>query len=69
MKLTRHDVHTLEQGARHINGVIKPSRWSNFDKPEKRMAKLVEAGLAEPSAHGDWYITDAGRSALLKHFA
>lgn len=63
-KLTSHDLDVLRAGARHPDGVIRPSRKSNFDRPERRMVKLVAAGLAEPSPHGDWYITDAGRNCL-----
>lgn len=63
-KLTGHDVAALQLGARHRDGVINPARSSNFDRPEKRMAKLVAMGLAEPNAHGDWYITEAGRKAV-----
>lgn len=63
-KLSQHEVAALRQGARHEDGVIRPNKMSNFDKPEKRMAKLVTLGLATANAHGDWYITQAGRDAL-----
>lgn len=62
--LTSHDRATLRQGAAHRDGVIRPVKSSNFDRTDKRMAKLVQMGLAIPNAHGDWYITDAGREAL-----
>lgn len=63
MKLTPHDIAVLKEGARHPDGVMSlPMKRSNFDKPEKRMWKLVAAGLATPSPFNDWYITEAGRS-------
>ena len=64
VKLTTHDIAALREGAAHPDGVMRPVRKSNFDKPEKRMAKLVAAGLATPSPFNDWYITDKGRAAL-----
>jgi hypothetical protein len=61
-KITEHDVRILQRGAAHPDGVIAlPMKLSNFDKPERRMAKLVEAGLATANIHGDWYITGKGR--------
>lgn len=63
-KLTGRDVIALRDGVRHPDGVMRPSPASNYDRPEKRMAKLVAAGLATPNAHGDWYITDFGRRVV-----
>lgn len=63
-RLTEKDKAVLKEGAAHRDGVIKPKKWSNFDRPEKRMAKLVEIGCAIPNAHGDWYITPTGRLAV-----
>lgn len=65
MKLSESELNILAHGARDARGVIsEPMKRSNFDKPEKRMAKLTAMGLVTPNAHGDWYITDAGRSVV-----
>lgn len=63
-ELTDKDIAILKEGAAHRDGVIKPKKWSNFDRPEKRMAKLVALGCAFGIAHGDWYITPTGRLAI-----
>ncbi len=66
MKIDEHDVSILQRGAAHPDGVMQaPMKRSNFDKPERRMAKLVEAGLATANIHGDWYITGKGRDVAL----
>lgn len=63
-KLTAHDITVLREGVRHPNGVMRPMPKSNFDRPEKRMAKLVKLGCAIPNPHGDWYITQTGRDVI-----
>lgn len=66
-KLTNQERNNLSQGTRHPKGLIYPMRMSNFDKPEKRMQKLMAAGLVEPAKErGFWKITDAGRAAIAK---
>jgi hypothetical protein len=70
-KLSVTDIRTLERGARHRNGVI--DFWgdgSGFGKRnhDARMVRFVTLGLATPNAHGDHYITDAGRAELLKGY-
>ncbi len=65
MKLSSQERHNLDQGARHPDGLIYPMRMSNFDKPEKRMAKLMGLGLVEATdKRGYWKITEAGRQCL-----
>lgn len=60
--LTVIDRRTLQAGAQHPRGVINP-QVARYGATERRMAKLVRLGFANPNAHGDWYITDEGRKA------
>lgn len=48
--------------------VVHTSMVGGFEAVTERrnIAFLVEQGLLEPSAHGDWYLTDAGREAVAK---
>lgn len=67
--LTEQEVRALEYGARHPDGVIAFLGCGvgvGFMRRahDKRMQNLVARGLAEPSAHGDHYITEAGRETL-----
>lgn len=62
--LTLREKRTLEEAAKHPNGVFRP--WSAMNglakaANERSVEKLIAAGLIEPNAHGDWYITEAGR--------
>lgn len=62
-RLGELDIGTLKLGLRHPDGVIAYPFADRYKNQERRMAKLVAMGLATPSPHGDWYITDAGRAA------
>lgn len=65
-KLSEKDLLTLKQGARHPGGVIHPIFGAGFGRhnEEKRMVRLVAAGLAVKNPHGDWYITGKGRDVV-----
>lgn len=61
--LTGRDVLTLRQGVQHPTGNISPV-FGPYGSTERRMAKLVTAGLVTANAHGDWDITDFGRAVV-----
>jgi len=46
-------------------GVVTRQHIQGFEAVAERrnIAWLVEQGLLRPNAHGDWYITDAGKEA------
>jgi hypothetical protein len=60
MKLSEHDQRAL--GAIH-RGLGIP-KLSNMDKPEKRLAKLKDAGLVAP----DSKLTDEGKERLREYY-
>jgi DNA-binding MarR family transcriptional regulator len=64
--LTKTQIGMLQQGAAHRDGVVRPLARTNYDKAnaKRALADLEASGLIEPNAHGDHYITDAGRDAL-----
>lgn len=66
MRLTEARLRTLRHGANDPNGVIKAPYLTGFERVSwlRSADALCEAGLITANAHGDWYITDAGRAAL-----
>lgn len=60
MKLSEHDLRAL--GAIHRGSGVP--KLSNFDKPEKRLAKLKAAGMVAE----DGKLTDMGRSSLRGYY-
>lgn len=65
-KLTEKQLDILRQGARHPDGVVRPSIAPGFEgvSTRKNVRRLEALGLIEPNAHGDHYITDDGRRAV-----
>lgn len=59
MKLNDNELRTL--GALHKGHGL--TRLSNFDKPEKRVAKLEAAGMIEGRK-----LTEAGKAALRAYY-
>lgn len=48
------------------NDVVSMPYMTGFERVSwlRNAEYLVTCGLLRPNAHGDWYITDAGRAAL-----
>lgn len=65
-RLTNRRLAILQQGAFNEVGRVQMPYRTGLDAVSwRRNAQyLVDQGLLEPNAHGDWYITDAGRAAL-----
>lgn len=67
MKLNDRQKGILRRAAAHPDGVANPAAdISGFGRKNgyATMAVLKREGLIIPNAHGDWYITDAGRAAV-----
>lgn len=66
MKLTENQLRILREGARHPDGVVRPAIAAGFAgvTTRRNIASLARQGLIVPNAHGDHYITDAGRAAI-----
>lgn len=64
--LTERQASILREGAAHRDGVVRPSIYPGFEGVTTRRSvkKLESLGLIEPNAHGDHYITEAGRAAI-----
>jgi len=68
LRLSVTKVRLLQDGAAHPDGVIRGGGRTGFDRHRIKvaLADLEAAGLIVPNAHGDHYITDAGREAASK---
>lgn len=69
MELTDKQRLILKRGAEHRDGVVGfggAGRGVGFQRRawQAHIDKMVAAGLLEPNAYGDYYITDAGRAIL-----
>ena len=65
-KLSKTQTGLLKSGAAHRDGVVRPIQRTNYDRAnaKRALAGLEAAGFIVPNAHGDHYITDAGRAAI-----
>lgn len=66
VRLTEHELADLARSTRHPDGVfrIDGPRGLRHASKTRSAAKMEKAGLIEPNAHGDWYVTDAGRARV-----
>lgn len=64
VKLTEIELADLKRACAHRDGVftINSPRGLRHASKTRSAQKMVAAGLLEPNAHGDWYVTDAGRA-------
>lgn len=65
-RLTEMEILDLSKACRHPDGVfrIDSPRGLRYASKERSAHKMVTAGLIEPNAHGDWYVTQAGRDLV-----
>lgn len=61
--LTEYELADLRRATQHPNGVfsIQGPRGLRHASKTRSAKKMETAGLLEPSPHGDWYVTEAGR--------
>ena len=69
--LTENEIRDLATACRHPDGVfrINSPRGLRYASKERSARKMVAAGLIEPNAHGDWYVTQAGRDLVAANAA
>lgn len=63
LTLTEYELADLRRATLHPDGVfnIQGPRGLRHASKTRSAKKMEGAGLIEPNAHGDWYVTEAGR--------